>query len=280
MRDRLHGTIEDIRKIFEPVKEKQHNAGLAAPFYRQSAQTASQADVLKNRVQVGMWDAEMIRIQAERDKYQRLCQEADAALKIGNPADTESIREVATQRQQRLLELEGNLQKLKSQRDILDLKVRDQEAYVFRFELLDFLLSGRAAVDPRTMANALAGLPTMRWRQSLSRCSRMPFDPPRLEYSVFELLSEVWGHRSKEFKVAPVDFFQSELLKLSEKRVYPRQFLWDNWRDLKNAIDECWKSTRPLGSVPFVLTSTFMRYVTRQKDAAERILAERERLHD
>jgi hypothetical protein len=108
----------------------------------------------------------------------------------------------------------------------------------------------------------------------------MVFDPPRLEYSVWELISEVWHHRPADFEVAPVDFFRGGVLKLSVEFGHPRQFLWDNWWDLKNAIEECWRSPspRPAGSVPFALTSIFMRYVRQQKDPAERILAEQEKL--
>jgi TIR domain-containing protein len=280
IRDQRNGTLEDIRTLFEPAKEKPHNPGLAAAFYHPSAEIASPSDVLRNNSQLGKLDAGILQVQAECDGGRRLCQEAEAALKVANSADAEGIKDEASRREQRLLVSQQNLQKLKSERDALGTKLRDQEAYVFRFQLLDFLLSGRPPVNPRTVANVVAGLPRMGWRQSLARCSPMPFDPPRLEYSVFELLSEVWEHRLTDFEVPPIDFLRDEILKLPEKRGYRRQFLWDNWRDLSKAIDECWRSPspRPVGSIPFALTSIFMRNVARQKDPAERILADRDKL--
>ncbi len=175
------------------------------------------------------------------------------------------------------MKLEDDLRKLQSERDTLDIRVRDQKAYVSRSELLDYLHSGRYAVDPRNFANALAGVPQMRWRQSFTRCSAMPFNQSRLDYAVFEALSEVWSRRSEEFEEAPVEFFRTGLLRLSKKLGYTRQFLCERWHDLKLAIVECWKSKQPPASIPFVLTSIFMRNATRQKNAAEQILAERDR---
>jgi hypothetical protein len=107
----------------------------------------------------------------------------------------------------------------------------------------------------------------------------MPHNLPRSAYSIFEVLAEIWGRRSKEFEGLPLEFFRAELLKLSkEKFGYTRQFLYENWRDLRLAIEECWRSKYPAGQIPFVLASTFLRNATRQKDAAERILSEQESL--
>ncbi len=128
MRDGQNSTIEDIRRTFEPVKEKPHNPGLAAPFYRQSSEIASPEHVWKNREQLGKWDAEIIRAQANRDEYQRACRDAEAALKLASPADKDTIQDEASKCQHRLLKLEENLKKLQNERDTLDLKVRDQEA--------------------------------------------------------------------------------------------------------------------------------------------------------
>jgi hypothetical protein len=278
IREERNGTIEDIRRAFEPVQGKRHNPGLAAPFYRQSCETSKPAEFLKNAKQLGKLDAEIIQVQAKRDDFQRLCRDAEAALKLARPDDRNTIQDEATQRAQRLVDLEDSLQKLKSDRDALDLRLADQAAYIYRSELLDLLSLGRPVVNPRNLANAVAGLPRMGWRHSFNRCSGMPFNQPRFEHSVFAAITEVWGRRSQEFKTPPLDFFRAELKKLSKELGYTRQFLWDNWSDLRKAIEECWKSRQAPASIPFVLTSLFMRNVMQQKNPAERILADREKL--
>ena len=277
-RDRRNSTIEDVRKTFEPVKEKPHNSGLATAFYDKSSESANPSVIRKNRLHVGKLDAEIHQTQVKRDECQRSCQEVEAALKEPNPGDADAIKDEGRRRLQRLLQLEDNLKKLQSERDILDIKVRNQEAYVSRSELLNYLHSGRYAINPQNLANALAGVPWMKWRQSFTRCSAMPFNQPRLDYSVFEAMSDVWRRRSDEFEEAPVEFFRAGLLKLSKKLGYTRQFLCEHWHDLKLAIEECWQSKHDPTSIPFVITSTFMRNVTRQKGPAERILAERDKL--
>jgi hypothetical protein len=272
------GTIEDIRKAFNPVKEKPHNPGLAAAFYRESSESANPSEIRKNNVQLGKLEAEIHQTGAKRDECQRSCQEVESALKEASPVETCTIRDEGTRRLQRLRQLEVDLRKCQTERDTLDIKVRDQEAYVSRTELLNYLHSGRYAVNPQNLANALAGVPRMRWRQSFTRCSTMPFNRPRLEYAVFEAISEVWSRRSEDFEEVPVEFFRAGLLRLSKKIGYTRQFLCERWHDLKLAIEECWKSKQAPAFIPFVLTSIFMRNTTRQKNPVERILADRDKL--
>ncbi len=171
------------------------------------------------------------------------------------------------------------MQRLTDEFDALSKKLRDQEAYVSRAELLDFLQSRRYAVNPRNLANALAGLPTMKWRQSFARCTHMSFfSEPSFEYRVVETISGIWSRRPLDFKEAPVEYFRAKFLALPKTLDYTRRFLWENWSDMKAALEECWKEDRNPASLPFVLSPTFIRLATRQKNPAERLLAERDKL--
>lgn len=279
IRDRRKSTIEDLRKALEPLKGMPHNSGLAAALYRQSYEAAKPAEVLKNREKVGKLDAEILQAQAKRDEYIRSCAEAEAALKVASPGEMDTIQDEALRRLQRLLHLADDLKKLGVAHESLYEKSLDQEAYVFCSELLDFLLSRRYAVSPQNLASALAGLPGMRWRQSFARSSGMPFNEPRSDYRVFKLISLLCDRLPQDAKGPSQEVFKARLLKLSPKLGYTRQFLWDNWRDLRRAIEECWKlQAAPPGSIPFVLASIFMRNVAEQKNPAARVLAEREKL--
>jgi diguanylate cyclase (GGDEF)-like protein len=278
IRDRPSSTIEDVKKTFEPVKRNPHNPGLAAGFYHESAETATAADIRMNREKLGKLQAQIHHTQAKHDELERSSREAEAALTGASPGDEQTIREEATRRLKCLHQVGDDLIKLQSEGDVLDKQLRDQEAFVSRSELLDFLLCEKYAVTPRNLANAVAGLPSMKWRQSVSRCSTMPFNEPYLHYRVFETISKIWGDQSQEFEDPPVRLFRTKLLKLSKKAGYARQFLCDNWNDLRLAIEECWKSKQSRESIPFVVTSVFMRNATKQKNPVERILAEREKL--
>jgi|HubBroStandDraft_2_1064218.scaffolds.fasta_scaffold13174_4 hypothetical protein len=279
IRDKRSSTVEDIRKAFEPVKEMPHNSGLAASFYHQTLEPAKPTEVLKIRTRVGDLDAEIISAQAKRDEYFRSCLDADKAKKMAGPDDEGIIREEALSRLQRLLQNASDLRGLESDRETLHRKSVDQTAYVLQSELLDFLRSRRYAVSPRNLGDALAGLPGMKWRQSFERCSDMQFNLPAQEYEVFELLSEICGHLPEETDEHPSELFRAELLKRSRSFGHTRRFLRDNWRDLRLAIDECWKRrVDNSDAFPFVLSSIFIRNARRQKDAREQLLADIEKL--
>ncbi len=278
IRDKRTSSIEDVRKAMEPVKGMPHNSGLAAAFYHETLEPAKPSAVLKIQKQVGDLDAEIIKARAKRDESFRSCLSADAAMKAAGPEDKDVIQEEALNRLQLMLQLAVDFDKLEMKREALRKKWLTQEAYIFRSELLDFLLSRRYAVNPRNLADALAGLPGMKWRQSFERCSDMQFNASALEYRVFGVISEISTRLSEEIKES-LEFFRAALLKRSRPPNYTHQFLGEYWRDLRLAIEECWnlRADDP-GKFPFVLSSIFMRNVTRQKDAKEQLLSDREKL--
>jgi hypothetical protein len=278
IRDKRTSRIEDVRKAMEPVKGMPHNSGLAASFYRETLESARPSAVLKMQKQVGDLDAEIIKAQAEREQSFRSCLSADAAMKMAGPEDKDIIQEEALNRLQLMLQLADDFSKRGMKREALHKKWLDQEAYVFQSELLDFLLSRRYAVNPRNLADALAGLPRMKWRQSFARCAHMEFNTPTQEFRIFEMFSEICSRVPEEI-TEPLAFFRAELSKSSRKPDYTRQFLREQWRDLRLAIEECWnlRADDP-GGFPFVLSSVFMRNVKRLKDAKEQLLSDREKL--
>jgi hypothetical protein len=117
----------------------------------------------------------------------------------------------------------------------------------------------------------------MKWRQSFDRCSGMEFNAPAQEYQVLELIVEICARAPEEGE--PLEFFRSDLLKHSKSPDYTRKFLRDQFRDLRLAIEECWKHRADdSASFPFVLTSAFMQKARCQKDPKEQLLTEREKL--
>jgi len=278
IRDKRTSTIEDVGKAMEPVKRMPHNSGLAAPFYRETLESAKPSAVLKIQKQVGDLDAEIIKARVRREESFRSCLNADAAMRTPGPDDKDIIKEEALNRLQLMLQLADDFDKLEMKREALRKKWLDQETYIFQSELLYFLVSRRYAVNPRNMADALAGLPRMKWRQSFARCSHMQFNTPYYEYQVLEVISEISARLSEEIK-EPLEFFRADLLKRSRTPDYTRQFLRDRWRDLRLAIEECWNLRADDHSkFPFILSSIFIQNTTRQKDAKEQLLSDREKL--
>ena len=273
-------TIDDVRKAFQPVKSKPHNPGLAAPFYSETFEVATPTDVRRNRTRQGELQGQLIHLRAKVDEVQRSVWEIDAALKNAGPQHTTAIQTEIAKRRQELVQVQTDFNRLTSEEKSLGVKCSDQEAYVYASQLLDFLRSvDRYGVKPLTMANALAGLPTMRWRQSYSRCARMPYQQHTgVSYRVLNVILKLRKRKPWDTKESLIDFFRAQLPKLPKKLEYTRDFLRENMRDLRLAIEECLNVEHDAGAFPYVLTSIFMRNTRNQKSPLERILAEQEKL--
>jgi hypothetical protein len=220
-------------------------------------------------------------MQSQREELVRSCIEAENALKQVSEQDSENIQAECNQRRERLLQLEENLRRTESTSKELDKKALDQETYWYCSQLLDFLFGKKKyAVEPLNLANALAGLPNMGWRESLARCSKMPRCSPfaQLPYRVFEVVSRIWRRRPKDLQDPPSEFFHVQILKLPKKDDGIREVVRRAWRDFRLAIEECWKESKSEEFMPYAITSTFLRNHSRSKTLAERILAEREML--
>jgi hypothetical protein len=222
-----------VRKAFQPVKEKPHNSGLANAFYRETVETATPAEVHGTRVRLGGLQGEILRVQAKLTEIERSKREMDDVLKTAGPEYADTVREDIARQQEGLAQLQSDTNRLTTEERDLDNKSMAQEAYVYASELLDFLQSGRYALNPQSVANALAGLPTMHWRQSLFRCSRMPLQQhPRPHYQVLRVILKLWTRCQGESKESLIGFFKTQPPKLPKKLGYTRDFLLENWRDL------------------------------------------------
>lgn len=78
---------------------------------------------------------------------------------------------------------------LKDQQNALENLVKDGEAYFARAELVHFCRSKRYRLRPLNIANALAGLPFIGWRQSAKRCKNWKSAGEKgVSYQVFEII--------------------------------------------------------------------------------------------
>jgi hypothetical protein len=269
-------TMDGVRRAFLPAKEHPYDSGLATHFYRERIQQATPADVVNTGIRLDRVGADVLQATADREQAARSCTEAEAALGLAtNPKDKEQVQLVVQQRKEDLAQLDAKLSDLQQTQKQLDEALLDQQAYVSRSEMLDFLRAAKHPVDPRHIANAVAALPRKSWRESFALCSQIPFDSyVQHEYQVLLVISAILNSHSSDFNGGAVDAFRRALLKLPAGS--PGQpFFWDNWGDLKSAIEELGNSG-PLD--PFSLTRMFLKRATRQKNPLEKIIADSERL--
>ena len=269
-------TMDDVRRAFLPAKDHAHESGLATHFYREHIQHATPADVVSTGMRFDQVAAEVLQTTADRDSAARSCTEAEAALALAiNPKNKEHVQRVVQQRKENVAQLDAKRAELQRAQKELEETLLEQQAYVSRSEMLDFLLAAEQPVDPRHIANAVAALPRKSWRESFTMCSQIPFDSYiQHEYQVFLVISAILNDHSSDFNGGAVEVFRRVLLKLPPGS--PGQpFFWENWGDLKSVIEELGNSS-PLD--PFNLTRVFLKKAMCQKDPLEKVLAESQRL--
>ncbi len=273
------GTIEDLRKVFEPIQGGNRH-DLAHVFLGGSPQEVDSKTLRANRIRASKLRYEIQGMHHLRLDLVRSCAEAESALAQAGEQGQEIIQAEAIQRKERLRELDAKLAQAETESKELDRRVENEEAYWYCSELLDFLGKGRCAIKPLRLANALAGLPDMGWRESDDRCSKMARSSPfaQFPYGVFRVISRLWRRRPKGMQEAPTEFFRAQILRLPKKGTGIRDVFCQGWRDLRLAIEECWTARHGGEFMPYAITAAFLRNHLRQKTAAERMLDEHEML--
>ncbi|HVB32767.1 MAG TPA: hypothetical protein VNJ52_00125 [Patescibacteria group bacterium] len=279
IRKRKGGTIEDVRKVFEPIRGRVCG-DLASAFLQGSPREVDGKTLRADRIRASKLRYE---VQGKRDRrvgMERSCAEAESALAVAGEQEKEVIQAQANQRQERLSEFEEGLAQAETESKELDQRVENEEAYWYCSQLLDFLSKERYTVEPLRLANAMAGLPEMGWRESSDRCSKMTRSSAfgHFHYRVFEAVSRIWRRRPKDIQDAPTEFFQPQILGLPKKDKWAREAFCRGWRDLRLAIEECWAAQHDDDFMPYAITSAFLRNQLRQKTEVERMLDDHEKL--
>lgn len=279
IRKRRTGTMEEIRNIFKPLQGKPNSYG-ADCFLRGSPQPVEGKELRKNWKRASNLHDEIRKMQSQRREQEFSCAMAENALKVAVELERDEIEAEANKRKGDLRELIENLQKAETESKELDTKVRDQETYVYCLQLLDYLCKGRYAVKPSVLANALAGSPRTRWRQSLARCAKMPriSSFPQHPYGIFLAISRIWKRRSKYAQLSLIELFRAEIPKLRNKDGETFSYLCEGWRDFRKAVEECSKAGHRDEFMPYALTQAFLKYQSRSKTQADQIMDELEKM--
>jgi hypothetical protein len=120
----------------------------------------------------------------------------EQAFRISTAASSEGqqaiIDDQLRKRVEALVRAGKEYEDLRSRQQSTEARLKDCEAYFARSEVVDFCLSERYRIKPIHVANALAGLPLIGWRQSTKRCSKRPCPGLNgLSMQVFEAIRRV-----------------------------------------------------------------------------------------
>lgn len=277
IRMRRSSTIKDVQNVFKKIAGRPL-CDHAKAFLRGEPQDTTVAALRKQRIASTKCRDELQNMRKAHSELERACAEAKRALEQTDKIKKTSIRVEATRRRRLLNKSSRTINAQETKYRALECTLCAQETFLYCSELLDFLQGGRRAVTPKSLANALAGLPDMRWRQSDARCSKLPEDGgTQYPYAVFQLMNRV-SRRIRDRRIEfSVDSFQIELMKLPKKHRYPGEFLLAHLRDLRLTIEEACK-TKDVGEfIPYALTRTFLKNACRPKSSLDSVLDSQEK---
>jgi hypothetical protein len=143
----------------------------------------------------------------------------------------------------------------KRQQDMEKL-IAEGEAYFARTEFLRFLKSKRYTLNPLNIANALAGLPYIGWRQSAKRCKKCP-SPGADGYKmgVFGTIRRIVLSCNRKSEL--VEHAERWLRAQSPKRSYAVAELREKWFVLRIAIKSALDAAVRTPDLPFVITKHY-----------------------
>jgi hypothetical protein len=204
-----------------------------------------------------------------------------------NEVDRALTRPLRTEEQNRLVEERSQRKRTldltndtyvwlgKSQQELSE-TLQDGQAYFARLEVVEFCTSHRYRLQPIHVANALAGLPFIGWRESVKRCSALKGATSNgPHYEMFQCVRRI----IKSWKVerGRLTDHAKHWLRTRPSRSPAMRQLTEKFRYLLSAIETSLESTSDREQLPFRVTAEYMRRVTRP-EAIDLIFEEDERV--
>lgn len=122
----------------------------------------------------------------------------------------------------------------KEHRD-LQLTLDAARAHFARTQLAEFCTSPRYPLNPRNVANALAGVPMIGWRQSAKRCEKRKTEPGARRYRIIQSIDK--AIEGSEWDTTVIECVQRALAGKSQQNASWISELRSKWYYLRRAIE-------------------------------------------
>jgi hypothetical protein len=295
-------TPQGIPRVFARVKAGGHQT-LLAPFIQGSKAKPDPAKIRALRQQIGKL-AEAARKAC--DKQQRtteLLRQAQMAVSHGSKENLKIFKQELARCGRQARRARKRYSALRHEFDRLRAELEQVEAAYAQSELLKAIRSRvlkdesarirRYAYVPLNLADAMAGLPYMGWRQSAFRCYREDMRQVRLRpkerqkerrcrvanglwYTIFRMLQGVIEPQKSAAKITS-DLERSIAGRNKKQERHVQDFLAENWLFLKRAIQAEYKADSYSKSLPFRIHAALQKQIQSQS-LEDQVLRERERL--
>jgi len=294
--------VEAIRRALEPIRGLS-NHYIFSQLLFPSVRLGTDRELRKLRHELGEAAGGSRNADSAVREQQALCEESRQAVYLATQQPNEEVRGVAEREHEKrkgeLEQLERALTAANERRDSLQRELQERAAFFAQNEMLGFVREKRYELSPRNLARALAGMPYMRWRQSIVRCKKIPCKMAiSINYLAFRGISWILRRDRPEKAGETVQLLREAIPKLPmqlfKKEANPKlpkwrdrarklaesaqTFLKENWPHLKTAIEDQWEHCLPSRKLPYELTASFIRNMSRPTTALDRILAAQDRI--
>ena len=297
--ERAHSP-EMLRKAFRPLDKEQSSKHLIQYFLRPTVENATAGQI---RHTLKLLGEELEENDALRSQCNTLMQKYDQADSAGASAAPENKMLLNREFDKRATDFEKcerNLVASDYRLGDFENKLADQRAFLSQNELLRFK-ARQYAHNPKTYANAMAGLPEIGARQSFRLCSKITSPLwPSYHFEIFRFIEKTWNNRvmdpaaslEAQFREAvlrlpvmvEIEKAEIEKYKLESKtrENYFRKFFCENWRYLRLAINEVVRHQRCIHSsaVPYLITTWLFINYGKPRTAQDTVVVEIEALKD
>ena len=280
LRENVSATLNDVQAAMKPLGESNSRIS-PTRFFETELLPSTAHEIRQQRISGGRLRDAIRNESGELDLLLGKCLEVGRALEEVGTSDGDGIELETVRRYTVYCHRCRQLLLLQTQADQLDRGLKAREAYVCQSQLLHHIHSKRGRIQPRKLANALAGLPTMNWRQSQTRCRKFPIKTLQKDfnYQVLERILKIAKCFPTPITTVSPKSISDALRKMGNRRRADMHFLGEYWRDFRLTLEEASNGHLNESSLPFAVVSRFLKRARSPKSRSERFLAESERLN-
>jgi len=265
-------TIQQLRSAFQSLPD---SSGRLQFFVRPSISKATPKSARVTQRRLGLLIARSRSSYEHQCKLQERLDRAKNALpQASSDFQKAEIEKLRGERQEELRSFSEEYDKLQRDERNLNEQLLDQFGYIAQNELLSFIRSRRYSFSPLSLANAMAGLPNMCWRQSFKRCLKLK-EKPSLGF-VYRSVQFIDQVRKKSSKRNLANTLEAELCR-QPKANFAVQDMKKNWYYLRRAIEESVQQKSHPGAIPYRIFAEYRRKMS-SRSAIDWLLEEEQQL--
>ncbi len=266
-------TPQGVRKVLAQVEFGGYQ-NLLAPFVLASDASPDAAQMRTLRRQIGKLNEATYKLSEKQRETTEALRQAEMAVNQGSKANLKALKNERTRRKRQAKRTHDRYTKREQEARALRAELESIEAAYAQRELLSLVKTKRYSYTPLHLADGMAGLPYMGWRQSAARCyredmKRMKLLPEEqrnercqfangLWYTIFLMIQKAVEPQKSATKITS-ELARSVASMNERRKQYIKGFIIENWYFLKRAIRSEHKADPYSKSLPFRIVAAFQK---------------------